>query len=379
MRQCGSSRERGASLVEFALIVPLLTLFLFGIVQFGIAYDKQQSINSAAREGDPRLPRPPARSPRGRRMTGVYDRIAAILPTLPAEIDEEAGQVRVAWDVAMPPRTAQWRDGLGCAGLPIGARAEDGARIPAFATTNGLVTFDERPWPMGDAGAEAAMPRRLTELERVVGAAFEHGDFGGRTSAIVVVRDGRIVAERYIEGHDRHTSQRTWSVAKSLAGTLIGHAVQRGLTGEILRRFEARGLRIIYIAEQRRDARGLEGLAGTAGKNGAGQDHVMVAVLFCQSLADLLECPCCILERKCSPLVARRRYNYKRNIRAENRLLVAGRCPNAVFVRGDHLVKPGFLNRSTAGIDRLDRKAEFIGQVHQREALGHRSIPAPSQ
>ncbi len=44
-------RERGASLVEFALVIPLLTLFLFGIVQFGIAYDKQQSMNSAAREG----------------------------------------------------------------------------------------------------------------------------------------------------------------------------------------------------------------------------------------------------------------------------------------------------------------------------------------
>lgn len=44
-------RERGASLVEFALIVPLLTLFLFGIVQFGIAYDKKQSTNSSAREG----------------------------------------------------------------------------------------------------------------------------------------------------------------------------------------------------------------------------------------------------------------------------------------------------------------------------------------
>ncbi len=43
--------DRGASLVEFALIVPLLSLFLFGIVQFGIAYDKQQSVNSAAREG----------------------------------------------------------------------------------------------------------------------------------------------------------------------------------------------------------------------------------------------------------------------------------------------------------------------------------------
>lgn len=31
--------------------MPILALFLFGIVQFGIAYDKQQSINSAAREG----------------------------------------------------------------------------------------------------------------------------------------------------------------------------------------------------------------------------------------------------------------------------------------------------------------------------------------
>lgn len=46
-----SRRDGGASLVEFALIVPLLTLFLFGIVQFGLAYDKKQSINSAAREG----------------------------------------------------------------------------------------------------------------------------------------------------------------------------------------------------------------------------------------------------------------------------------------------------------------------------------------
>ena len=45
------SGDRGASLVEFALVLPVLTLFLFGIVQFGIVYDRQQSINSGAREG----------------------------------------------------------------------------------------------------------------------------------------------------------------------------------------------------------------------------------------------------------------------------------------------------------------------------------------
>jgi CubicO group peptidase (beta-lactamase class C family) len=33
----------------------------------------------------------------------------------------------------------------------------------------------------------------------------------------------------YKPGHDLHTTQRTWSVAKSLAGTLIGHAALRGL------------------------------------------------------------------------------------------------------------------------------------------------------
>jgi CubicO group peptidase (beta-lactamase class C family) len=32
--------------------------------------------------------------------------------------------------------------------------------------------------------------------------------------------DGKIVAERYRAGFDKHTPQRTWSVAKSLAATL---------------------------------------------------------------------------------------------------------------------------------------------------------------
>jgi Flp pilus assembly protein TadG len=51
VRRSGTKREGGASLVEFAFVLPLLALFLFGIVQFGIAYDMKQSINSAAREG----------------------------------------------------------------------------------------------------------------------------------------------------------------------------------------------------------------------------------------------------------------------------------------------------------------------------------------
>ncbi|MFA5787960.1 MAG: TadE/TadG family type IV pilus assembly protein [Actinomycetota bacterium] len=47
----GRSGEGGASAVEFALILPVLILLLFGIVQFGIAYNRTQGLQAAAREG----------------------------------------------------------------------------------------------------------------------------------------------------------------------------------------------------------------------------------------------------------------------------------------------------------------------------------------
>jgi Flp pilus assembly protein TadG len=49
-RQTGRS-DRGAAAVEFALVLPLLLLMIFGIVEFGRAYNVQISITNAAREG----------------------------------------------------------------------------------------------------------------------------------------------------------------------------------------------------------------------------------------------------------------------------------------------------------------------------------------
>lgn len=42
--------ERGAALIEFALLLPLLLMLLLGIVSVGIAYNHQISITHAARE-----------------------------------------------------------------------------------------------------------------------------------------------------------------------------------------------------------------------------------------------------------------------------------------------------------------------------------------
>jgi Flp pilus assembly protein TadG len=44
-------KQRGQSLVEFALIAPLFLLLVFGIVDFGIAFYSWITITNAAREG----------------------------------------------------------------------------------------------------------------------------------------------------------------------------------------------------------------------------------------------------------------------------------------------------------------------------------------
>lgn len=45
------SADRGAAAVEFALVLPLLLLLVFGIIDFGRALNAQVTITQAAREG----------------------------------------------------------------------------------------------------------------------------------------------------------------------------------------------------------------------------------------------------------------------------------------------------------------------------------------
>ncbi|MFE4197484.1 TadE/TadG family type IV pilus assembly protein [Paenarthrobacter sp. NPDC056912] len=43
--------QRGASMVEFAIIVPLLLSMLLGVIDFGVAYSESIGLQAAAREG----------------------------------------------------------------------------------------------------------------------------------------------------------------------------------------------------------------------------------------------------------------------------------------------------------------------------------------
>jgi Flp pilus assembly protein TadG len=51
-RQAASdSRDRGSVAVEFALLLPILLLLIFGIIDFGLAINDQITLTQAAREG----------------------------------------------------------------------------------------------------------------------------------------------------------------------------------------------------------------------------------------------------------------------------------------------------------------------------------------
>lgn len=49
-RARGRKTDRGASAVEFALVLPILVLLVFGIIAFGIVLAQQLSISNAARQ-----------------------------------------------------------------------------------------------------------------------------------------------------------------------------------------------------------------------------------------------------------------------------------------------------------------------------------------
>ncbi|UKK85789.1 beta-lactamase family protein [Sphingopyxis sp. BSN-002] len=154
-------------------------------------------------------------------LTGIYPEIEADVRALKADIDDKAKIVSVKYRDDMPPRIAMWDRGEGCVTLPIGTKP---GHIDGFLN-HGPPMLDDRPWPLGDKDAIPPRPRALTAFE---GATINMESFGGRTSSLLIVKNGRIAVERYWSGHDIHTSQRTFSVAKSMAATLIGNAAYNG-------------------------------------------------------------------------------------------------------------------------------------------------------
>ncbi len=161
----------------------------------------------------------------------IYHELEPLMPGMTATIDRQAKMVSVPFDDQLPPRVAAWRPYLGCAQLPIGAPAGAAAALPQLDIQPARANMDALAWPSGDKKALARPRGDARALGRAVAAAFDRRSYGqgSETTAIVVVQNGKIVAERYRDDFNMHMSQRTWSVAKSIAGTVVGAAAQQRL------------------------------------------------------------------------------------------------------------------------------------------------------
>ena len=166
-------------------------------------------------------------------LSGIYPDYAPLMNQVgDTSIDETLNTVLVAFSGSLPPRTAAWRPGMGCSLLPVGASPDMTSWLPSLTNMPSLDAPDNST-ALGDNVTLTDNTFALDLLGVPVSFAFDGNSYGEgtRTSAVLVLHKGQLVAEQYARGIDRTTPQRTWSVAKSLTSTIIGAAIYEGLLG----------------------------------------------------------------------------------------------------------------------------------------------------
>jgi CubicO group peptidase (beta-lactamase class C family) len=121
-------------------------------------------------------------------------------------------------------RTAVQVGSQGCITLPIG---KSEVFFKPSIVKSALPDPKTQPWPMGDLLPAGKAPAGvdLIKVQQAVDAAF---DLAGMTAAFVVTYKGQIIAERYGEKITYATPLESWSMGKSLSGTLMGILIKQG-------------------------------------------------------------------------------------------------------------------------------------------------------
>lgn len=128
-------------------------------------------------------------------------------------------------------QTAVYNEGCGCTLLIETDRDELKERCKADIQTPSEKA-DTLEWPMGDVVNLENVPAGIDrdQLESTIDWAFSEEDkeVPVRTRAVLVIYDGRIVAERYAKGYTKDTPLLGWSMTKSVTSALIGILVREG-------------------------------------------------------------------------------------------------------------------------------------------------------
>lgn len=149
--------------------------------------------------------------------------MGAAMEKIGLRIDVQEKTTRAAGPLGLGQASAVYREGYGCTLV-------NGGRI---ATLPGLPPAPEgasqaTPWDFAPPVSGQAIERiDYAALDYALTDAFENNEIGNRS--VVVVVDDKIVDERYADGFSADTPFLSWSMGKSITGTIIGAAVHRGL------------------------------------------------------------------------------------------------------------------------------------------------------
>jgi len=122
-------------------------------------------------------------------------------------------------------RTAKKYKNQGCVPHAIG---EDSVYYTPTDVPRTLPPAETTPWPMGDVLPAEPWPAEIDVAKVADAIDVGFGPPEARTLGFVVTYKGRILGERYGEGIGIHTPLESWSMTKSLTGTLMGVLVQQG-------------------------------------------------------------------------------------------------------------------------------------------------------
>jgi CubicO group peptidase (beta-lactamase class C family) len=143
------------------------------------------------------------------------------LPLLRYHVDTAKKEVTATVAGRFASRAA-YQDGLGCSIVVDGGRINS---APAAETAD-----DTRP----AGGSDIAGPSVVEPADEKLRGALDHAfaeAAGGPprgTKAVVVLHDGRVVAERYAPGYGIDTPLLGWSMTKSVVNALVGVLVRQG-------------------------------------------------------------------------------------------------------------------------------------------------------
>jgi CubicO group peptidase (beta-lactamase class C family) len=160
-----------------------------------------------------------------RNLTGYF--LGARLDSITTQVDRARRTVRVTL-AGRITREAKYYGDQGCI---IHQPGRDSIHFAPVRVTSALPPAAEMDWPMGDRNAVNPHPAGIdtAKLRLSVDAAFASP--AGLTAAFVVVHKGQIIAERYANGANAAMPLESWSMGKSLVGTLIGRLIHEGAFG----------------------------------------------------------------------------------------------------------------------------------------------------